>query len=134
MALFRKILKKEEEAVSAKKNRAVQTSQVADEISGQKNNIYGVLVRPHLTEKSMRQISPTEKHKGNQEYTFVVAKVANKNDVRRAVAVRFNVTVHDVRMLNMPGKERRRGRTIGWKSGFKKAVVVIAEGQSIEMQ
>jgi large subunit ribosomal protein L23 len=69
-----------------------------------------------------------------REYTFVVAKVANKNEVRQAVARRFNVTVENVRMLTMPGKERRRGRTIGWKSGFKKAVVVLAQGQTIEMQ
>lgn len=70
----------------------------------------------------------------DREYTFVVAPAANKQEVRRAIADRFKVTVQDVRMLNMPRKERRRGRTIGWKSGFKKAVVVVAEGQTIEVQ
>ena len=71
---------------------------------------------------------------GKGEYTFVVADRANKSEVRRAVAERFSVTVQDVRMLNMPGKERRRGRQIGWRRGFKKAVVVLTEGQSIEVQ
>ena len=89
-----------------------------------KNNTSGILIRPHLTEKTMSK----------KEHTFVVATTANKHEVRQAVVDRFKVTVEDVRMLNMPRKERRRGRTIGWKSGFKKAVVVIAEGQTIEMQ
>lgn len=85
----------------------------------------GILIRPHLTEKTMSKTG---------EYAFVVAKTANKREVAAAVAQRFNVTVEDVRVLNMPRKERRRGRTIGWKSGFKKAVVVLANGQTIEMQ
>ena len=89
-----------------------------------KNNTSGILIRPHLTEKTMK----------SSEYTFVVATAANKHEVRRAITDRFKVTVEDVRMVNMPRKERRRGRTIGWKSGFKKAVVVIAQGQTIEMQ
>ena len=90
-----------------------------------KNDTFGILIRPQLTEKTMSKTG---------EYTFVVAGTANKRKVGRAIAERFGVTVEDVRVLNMPGKERRRGRTIGWKSGFKKAVVVLAEGQTIEMQ
>lgn len=90
-----------------------------------KNDTFGILIRPHLTEKTMGKTG---------EYTFVVAGTANKREVGLAVAKRFGVTVKDVRVLNMPRKERRRGRTIGWKSGFKKAVVVLTEGQTIEMQ
>ncbi|MBI4225390.1 MAG: 50S ribosomal protein L23 [Candidatus Sungbacteria bacterium] len=90
-----------------------------------KNDTFGILIRPHITEKTMVK---------SGEYAFVVAGTANKREVAAAVAQRFSVTVEDVRVLNMPGKERRRGRTIGWKSGFKKAVVVLAKGQTIEMQ
>lgn len=85
----------------------------------------GILIRPHLTEKTMGVAG---------EYAFVVAGMANKREVAAAVTQRFNVIVKDVRVLNMPRKERRRGRTIGWKSGFKKAVVVLAKGQTIEME
>lgn len=89
-----------------------------------KNDTFGILIRPHITEKTMAQ---------SGRYAFVVSGTANKREVAAAVTQRFHVAVEDVRMLNMPGKERRRGRTIGWKSGFKKAVVVLAEGQTIEM-
>lgn len=85
---------------------------------------FGILIRPHLTEKTLTKAG---------EYAFVVADTANKREVAKAVAERFSVTVQDVRMLTMPGKERRRGRTIGWRSGFKKAIVALAEGQTIEM-
>ena len=92
------------------------------------NDTSGILIRPHLTEKTMKSAGR------RSEYAFVVAKTANKRQVAAAVAERFHVTVADVRVLNMPRKERRRGRTIGWKSGFKKAVVVLANSQTIEMQ
>ncbi|MBI3442854.1 MAG: 50S ribosomal protein L23 [Candidatus Sungbacteria bacterium] len=90
-----------------------------------KNDTFGILIRPHLTEKTLTKTG---------QYAFVVAGTANKREVAAAVAQRFKVTVENVRVLNMPGKERRRGRQIGRKSGFKKAVVVLAEGQSIELQ
>lgn len=92
-----------------------------------KNDTFGILIRPHLTEKTMGGAE-------RREYAFIVAAGANKRGVKQAVADRFKVIVEDVRVLNMPGKERRRGRQIGWKSGFKKAVVALAQGQTIETQ
>lgn len=68
------------------------------------------------------------------QYVFRVAAGANKPAVERAVSRRYGVAVSAVRMLVMPGKERRRGRITGWKPGFKKAIVTLKKGQTIEVQ
>lgn len=67
-------------------------------------------------------------------YVFSVEKDRNKMEVKRAVEGRYGVKVERVRIAHSPGKVRRRGRIIGWKPGFKKAMVKVKEGQSIEMQ
>jgi large subunit ribosomal protein L23 len=83
-----------------------------------------------ITEKSVRL-------QGQNKYTFRVALEANKIDVRRAVEQMFNVKVTSVNMMRMPGKPRkihRRGRmprSIEARE-WKKAVVTLAEGQTIE--
>lgn len=68
------------------------------------------------------------------QYVFVVSPRVTKPAFARAVARRYGVGVASVRMAVMPGKERRRGRVIGWKPGFKKAIVTLKKGQTIEMQ
>ena len=89
--------------------------------------IYGVIRAPLITEK-------TASLGKDRVYTFVVAPSANKVDIKRAVENRFSVKVEKVNILNMPDKERRRGRQVGWKAGFKKATVKLKEGQAIEIQ
>ena len=86
-----------------------------------------VIVRPVVTESSaMLQ----EEH---QTYTFIVAKDSNKIEIRHAVQELFGVTVQDVRTANYPGKVRRVGRSTGRKSGYKKALVKLVEGDSIDV-
>ena len=87
----------------------------------------GILLYPHFTEKTSAQAA-------QQKYVFAVAPVANKAEVRKAVEKRFGVKVEDVHMINIHGKERRRGKQIGWKPGIKKAIVRLADGQTIEVQ
>lgn len=87
----------------------------------------GILMRPHSTEKTMA-------YGAQGRYTFVVAETANKQEVAHAVAGRFGVRPVAVQILMMPGKQRRRGKQIGWKSGFKKAVVTLAPGETIDVQ
>lgn len=67
-------------------------------------------------------------------YAFTVARDSTKPEIKRAVESRFNVSVERVRVIVMPGKERRRGKQIGWRPGFKKAMVTVKEGQTIELQ
>ena len=88
-----------------------------------------VVLRPVISEKSMDQ---TNRHK----YTFAVADEANKMQIKDAVEALFKVTVLDVNVLNSKRKEksrnRRRGRQVGYTSPWKKAVVTVKAGDSIE--
>ena len=86
----------------------------------------GVLLAARVTEKT------SQLNKKNK-YVFEVDRRANKPGVRRAVETRYGVGVLSVNMVNIPGKERKRGRQIGWKPGYKKAVVKLKEGQTIEL-
>ena len=89
-------------------------------------NIHEVIRRPLVTEKSSI---------GRDEHnlaTFAVDPRANKHDIRRAVEQLFDVSVLEVRTMRQPRKKRRVGMKIGRKSEWKKAIVQLAEGQSIE--
>ncbi len=66
------------------------------------------------------------------QYVFKVFDNVNKAEVKTQVEKIFNVKVKDVKVLNMPKKRRDIGRHPGFKSGFKKAIVVLEEGYSIE--
>ncbi|HEX6924071.1 MAG TPA: 50S ribosomal protein L23 [Longimicrobiaceae bacterium] len=90
-------------------------------------SLYDVIVRPIVTEKSTELLDRTGK------YSFVVAKEANKVEIARAVEKLFNVRVRDVRTMQYRGKERRVGRTIGRRAAWKKAVVTLREGDTIEI-
>lgn len=90
-------------------------------------NIHDVIVRPLVTEKSHDQL---DRHGA---YTFVVAKDANKIEIARAVEKQFNVKVTDVRTMRYAGKAKRMGKFAGRKPSWKKAVVVLAEGDAIEL-
>jgi large subunit ribosomal protein L23 len=86
-----------------------------------------VIIRPVVTEASAML------QEERQTYTFIVAKDSNKIEIRSAVQELFNVTVADVRTANYPGKVRRVGRSTGRKSGYKKALVKLVEGDSIDV-
>jgi large subunit ribosomal protein L23 len=86
-----------------------------------------VIIRPVVTEASAML------QEERQTYTFIVAKDSNKIEIRNAVQQLFGVTVEDVRTANYPGKVRRVGRSIGRKPGYKKALVKLAEGDSIDV-
>lgn len=90
-------------------------------------NISQILVRPLVTEKSHEQL---DRHGA---YTFVVANDANKIEIANAIEKQFNVRVKDVRTMRYAGKEKRMGRFSGRKASWKKAVVTLAEGDSIEI-
>ncbi|MBI2625912.1 50S ribosomal protein L23 [Candidatus Parcubacteria bacterium] len=67
------------------------------------------------------------------EYTFRIRSEATKVQVKRAVEEQYGVAVKAVRVVNMPGKVRKRGRIQGWRPGFRKAIVTIAKGQKLEL-
>ena len=89
-------------------------------------DVYDVIRRPLVTEKS---------NIGREEQNLVTLAVnpnANKHEVRRAVEELFDVRVISVRTMRMPRKSRRVGKFVGRKPEWKKAIVRLAEGQSIE--
>ncbi|MBX6363544.1 MAG: 50S ribosomal protein L23 [Gemmatimonadetes bacterium] len=86
-----------------------------------------VIIRPVVTERS------TELGDALGAYTFVVAKAANKIEIRRAVEQLFNVKVAGVRTMNVRGKWRRVGRSLGRRPAYKKAIVTLAEGEKIDV-
>ena len=89
-------------------------------------NIYQVIKEPHITEKANLQKEETN------QITFRVHKKANKVEIRQAVETFFKAKVLEVRTMNVRGKKRRMGRTVGKKSDWKKAVVRLAPGENIE--
>ncbi len=88
---------------------------------------YEVVQRPLLTEKGTRL-----KEEANQ-YLFRVARSATKIEVKQAVEQLFKVKVAEVRTLRMQGKAKRLGRFAGRRPDWKKAVVTLKAGHSIEL-
>jgi len=92
--------------------------------------IYDVLVRPLITEKSSYQSG-----KLNQ-YSFVVADKATKTLVKDAIETLFDVNVVRVNIVNAPTKRGRRARSrrlLVRRPGFKKAIITLADGESLEI-
>ncbi len=85
-----------------------------------------VVLRPIVTEKST-----ISRELGNV-VTLAVHPTANKQQIRDAVQQIWKVEVTDVRTIQMQGKKKRVGRFVGRKAKWKKAMVTLAEGQSIE--
>ena len=84
-----------------------------------------ILIRPLITEKSTQLME-------EGKYVFVVAKKANKIEIAKAVAEVFNVKVANVNTVNVSGKVKRMGRFVGKRSDYKKAIVKLAQGETIE--
>jgi large subunit ribosomal protein L23 len=85
-----------------------------------------VLIRPVISEKSYEQIT-------QNRYTFKVHQDAHKTQVRQAVEQLFDVTVVSVNILKVQAKPKRRGLHRGTRPGWKKAVVQLKAGDSIEI-
>ena len=90
-------------------------------------NVNQILVKPIVTEKTHDQLDRLG------VYTFVVTNDSNKIEIAQAVEKQFNVTVKSVRTMRYAGKERRVGRWVGRRASWKKAVVTLAEGDTIEL-
>ncbi len=89
-------------------------------------DIYQVIKEPHITEKATLQ------KEGANQISFKVHKRANKIEIRQAVETLFRTKVAGVRTINIRGKRRRMGRNTGKKPDWKKAIVKLAPGESIE--
>ena len=98
-----------------------------------------VIKRPLLTEKGTRLKDTGGREEGDidpetlkSQLLFEVARDANKVEIRSAVEKLWNVDVVGVRTVVVRGKEKRMGRFVGKRSNWKKAIVTIAPGQTVE--
>jgi len=87
---------------------------------------YEILRRPIITEKSSFQSDNLDR------YTFEVDVRANKHQIKEAVEQVFDVNVLSVNVINVRGKRRRWGRIEGRTKNWKKAIVTLRPGQSIQ--
>lgn len=87
---------------------------------------YDLIIKPVVTEKSMDGAS-------ERQYTFIVAKNANKTEIRTAIETIFEVQVDSVNTISRLGKIKRQGRTEGRRANTKKAIVTLKpESKGIE--
>lgn len=134
MAFWRNVFKKEQKrrapvsiGVAAVSPRAVSDAGFARPAQGSASSSFHILRSPHITEKTS--------HAGETgTYVFRVSPYANKNTVKQAVERRYGVGVARVRVLQTPAHARVRGRIVGWKPGFKKAMVTLKSGEHIDIQ
>ncbi len=89
-------------------------------------SVRDVIIRPVVSEKSYAAIE-------TNTYTFLVDPHANKTEIKEAVQKIWDVRVTSVNTLNRKGKTKRRGYTKGRRPDEKRAVVTLAEGDSIEI-
>ena len=86
-----------------------------------------VVVRPLITEKT------SAAYQDRGEYTFQVHPDASKPQIRQAIEELFGVKVTGVWTSNVRGKEKRMGQSMGRRPNWKKAIVKLKEGDSIEI-
>ena len=87
---------------------------------------YDIIKRPLITEKTNIQ------KEVNNQLTFEVERRANRVEIKKAVEKIFNVRIAGVRTMQIKGKTKRRGRIIGKRRDWKKAIVTLMPGERIE--
>jgi len=95
-------------------------------MSMQQSKLASVLVAPIVSEKS------TIAAENDNQFVFKVQKVATKLEIKNAVELMFDVEVDSVKVLNVKGKIKRFGRSLGKRSDWKKAYVKLKAGHDID--
>src|SRR3990167_4978817 len=88
-------------------------------------NLYSVLLGPHISEKATRMADKF------RQFVFEVTTSSNKEDIKNAVEMLFEVKVQHVRIVNVKPKEKRFGARLGQRKKWKKAYVTLQEGYDI---
>lgn len=85
-----------------------------------------IIKYPIITDKATRLLE-------NNQYSFVVNPKSDKLTIKEAIEYLFNVKVIKVNTCHLPRKQKRIGKYIGWKSQYKKAIVTLSEGDTINL-
>ncbi len=130
-AAAKKDEKKAEEKVVEKKAKAEKKTKkqpAAKKAASAKLGVSGseLIVRPLVTEKSATLAS-------ENQYVFVVEKRANRIQIRKAIQAMYGITPVSVNIQNVRGKKVRFGRRFGKRKDWKKAIVTLPEGKTINV-
>jgi large subunit ribosomal protein L23 len=85
-----------------------------------------IIKYPIITDKATRLLE-------NNQYSFVVNPSSDKLTIKAAIEYLFDVKVTKITTCHLPRKQKRVGKYIGWKSQYKKAIVTLAEGNTINL-
>jgi len=85
-----------------------------------------IIKYPIVTDKATRLLE-------NNKYSFIVNRKSDKFAIKSAVENLFGVTVLKINTCNIPKKKKRIGKYIGWKPQFKKAIVTLSQGDTINL-
>ena len=110
-----KLVEKKEDARPVKKGKKAEDA-----------SVYAVIDHQHITEKASDLMSLNK-------YTFKVFPRSNKDMVRKAIEKLYGVKVKSVNMVTLPSKSVRLGKHEGVKGGFKKAIVTLHKGHTIDI-
>lgn len=89
-------------------------------------NQYDMIIRPLNTEKTNIQ------NEEDNKVTFEVARNANRLEIKKAVEAAFKVTVDSVNTIQVKGKRKQRGKITGKRRDWKKAIVTLMPGNTID--
>jgi large subunit ribosomal protein L23 len=81
---------------------------------------------PIITDKATRLLE-------NNKYSFIVTPKSNKIEIKKSIEYLFDVKVKKVNTVHLPKKQKRVGKYIGWKSHYKKAIVTLEKGSTINL-
>ena len=85
-----------------------------------------IIKYPIITDKATRLLE-------NNQYSFVVNPKSDKPTIKAAIEYLFNVKVVKINTAHLPKKKKRIGQHMGWKSHYKKAIVTLSEGDTINL-
>lgn len=89
-------------------------------------NTNDIIKYPIITDKATRLLE-------NNQYSFIVNPSSDKLTIKATIEYLFNVKVTKVRTCHLPRKKKRIGKYLGWKSQYKKAIVTLADGDTINL-
>ncbi len=124
MGIFNRNKKTKSSEAPQSQTVAVVASASTTQVPAQ--NVSDVIVQPLISEKAAGLT-------GVNQFVFIVRKEANRLQVRAAVKLMYGVSPLSVNLMNVPGKKVRFGRRQGTRSDWKKAIVTLPAGQTINV-
>lgn len=136
MSIIDKIIKKEDEKEALKKKVAAAKSKAAKKVKEPKKervksnvtpvHYFEIIKRPYISEKAFTLNSVSQ-------YVFLVSDNSNKSEVKKAIEKAYKVKVAGVNITNTKAKPKRYRGFENKRSGFKKAIVTLKKGSTIDV-